>query len=386
MLWLNLLHFYQPANIDQEKLFEATDKSYRRILRALEEHPNIKFTLNLAGCLIVRWDEEYPEHNLIKRFARLIRRGQVELTGGAAYHALLPLVSEREAERQIIENEKIIRKYFGSDINTKGFFLPELAYSPNIARLIKKLGYRWLILDEITAGKKIDTKNIFLDQNSGLKIIFRHRLLSESYVPEKISKLLSTDNTIVSTTDAELYGLRHLDQPASFEKLLKSRRLITDTISGYINQRPVAEKLKLVSSSWQSTADELKNHNPFSLWQNPGSDIHQRLWQLANLAEQLYTKHKTDSNRRWSRWHLVRGLASCTFWWASQRDLRRVFGPLAWSPDMVKKGIDELASAIRSLEKSTNLQTKLDAEKMIADTRKILWQTHWLMRARKRLN
>jgi len=377
MLWINLLHLYQPANIDKAKLIEATEKSYERILRALEEHPKIKFTLNIAGCLLVRLDKDLDRRDLIHRFDRLVKRGQVELTGSAAYHALLPLVPEREAEKQILENEKIIKKYFGLQIKLKGFFLPELSYSPNIAKLIKNLGYRWLMLDEISAGKKIKTEKIYLDKNSGLKIIFRHRQLSESYVPEKIASFLSKDKIVVSTTDAELYGLRHLDQPASFEKLLKSAKLKTETVSNYLSQQPIAEKIKLLPSSWQSTKNELANRNPFALWKNPNNQIQNNLWQLALLAEKLYTQNLKDQNSWWSRWHLVRGLASCTFWWASNKDHRQVFGPLAWNPDEVEKGINDLARSIRSLEKSTDLKTKLKAERLVTKTKNLLWQTHW---------
>lgn len=383
MLWINLLHLYQPANIDKTKLIEATEKSYERILRALEEHPNIKFTLNIAGCLLVRWDEDLHRIDLIKRFKKLLDRGQIELTGSAAYHALLPLVPEREAKRQIVENEKIIKKYFGVQIKLKGFFLPELAYSPTIARLIKKLGYRWLILDEVSAGKKIETEKIYLDKNSGLKIIFRDRRLSESYVPEKITGLLPMNKIVVSTTDAELYGLRHLDQTAIFEKLLKSTKLRTEIISGYIEQQPLAGKIELTASSWQSTKNELAHNVPFALWQNPNNKIQKNLWQLAQLAEKIYTDKHKDQNTWWSRWHLVRGLASCTFWWASNKDLRKVFGPLAWNPDEVEKGINELARSVRSQELSTDLKTKLKAERLVTETKNLLWRTHWRALAKK---
>lgn len=380
MLWINLLHLYQPANIDKAKLMEATEKSYERILRALEEHPEIRFTLNIAGCLLVRWDEDLHRTDIIKRFKKLLDRGQIELTGSAAYHALLPLIPLREVKKQILENEKIIKKYFGAQAKLKGFFLPELAYSPAVARLIKKLGYRWLILDEISAGKKVATQNIYLDKNSGLKIIFRDRRLSESYVPEKIIGILSGKKIVVSTTDAELYGLRHLDQPASFEKLLKSSKLKTETISDYLDQQPPAGKIKVVASTWQSTENELRRNNPFSLWQNPNNIIQKKLWQLAILAEMLYVENIKNKNGWWARWHLVRGLASCTFWWASKKDLRKVFGPLAWNPDEVEKGINELARSIRSLEQSTDLKTKLKAEKLVTETKNLLWQTHWKSR------
>jgi len=195
--------------------------------------------------------------------------------------------------------------------------------------------------------------------------------------------LLSEKKIVISTTDAELYGLRHLDQTATFDKLLKSPKLKTETISGYLEQQPLAGKIELTASSWQSNEIELSHNIPFALWQNPNNKIQKNLWQLAQLAEKLYTEEHKDRNSWWSRWHLVRGLASCTFWWASNEDLRKVFGPLAWNPDEVEKGINELARSVRSLEKSTDLKTKLKAETLVTETKNLLWQTHWRASAKK---
>lgn len=382
MLWINFLHLYQPANIDRAKLVEATEKSYERILRALEEYPKIKFTLNITGCLLVRWDEELGRTDLIKRFKKLLDRGQIELTGSAAYHALLPLVGLKESQAQIVEQEQILKKYFGRSFKPKGFFLPELAYSPEIARLIKKLGYRWLILDEISAYGKLgvlDFSKKYRDRSSGLDLVFRQRKISESFVPETVLKFSGKKGAamVISATDAELYGLRHLDQPASFEKLLGAPRLEALTISDYLSRLDNPKKIEPVASSWQSSETELKNGQPFALWYNETNSLQKKLWRLAGLAQTLGQKYRRDKNAWWARWHLVRGLASCAFWWASDKDFRAVFGPVSWNPDEVENGANELIRSIRSLEASTNLKTKTDAEKLAAEIKKEIWLKHW---------
>ena len=112
MKWINFLHLYQPMNAEAATIKEATEKSYYRIVRALEEHPDIRFTLNISGCLLIRWDELGLEE-IIKRIDNLIKKGQIDLVGTAAYHPLLPLISEEEAKRQIGENKNILKKYFG---------------------------------------------------------------------------------------------------------------------------------------------------------------------------------------------------------------------------------------------------------------------------------
>jgi len=50
--WVNLLHFYQPPAADRETVVEAAEKSYKKIIDVLKKNPNIKFTLNIAGCLL----------------------------------------------------------------------------------------------------------------------------------------------------------------------------------------------------------------------------------------------------------------------------------------------------------------------------------------------
>jgi len=70
MLWINFLHLYQPANADAVHIKEATDLSYLRIIRALEEHPNLKFTLNISGCLVLRW-KNLKMTDLLERIKKL---------------------------------------------------------------------------------------------------------------------------------------------------------------------------------------------------------------------------------------------------------------------------------------------------------------------------
>lgn len=379
MLWINFLHFYQPANIGSNKILEATEKSYERILRALEEHPQIKFTFNLSGCLLMRLNNELKRQDLIKRIDRLIKKDQIELTGSAAYHPILPLINYQIAIEQIKENENILKKYFGQNLKLTGFYLPEMAYSPQIATLIKNLNYRWIILDEISLVEKtkINPRKKYQDKKNNLNIIFRNKKYSQSYPPEKLLKNISQDETIITATDAELYGLRHLDETGNFENILKNSNLKTLTISSYLKNLKKNNFINLKKSSWESTEEELKNNNPFKLWKDPKNILQIKLWELADLAQKIYLKYPKDFNYWWSYWHMVRGLASCTFWWASAQNLSHVFGPIAWHPDQVELGAQELIRSIRDLNQSTNLKEKIKAENIYTEIIKLIWITHW---------
>ncbi|MFA5162941.1 MAG: hypothetical protein WC441_00250 [Patescibacteria group bacterium] len=383
MLWLNFLHLYQPANLDPYYIKEAADKSYRRLVNLLEEHPRLKFTINISACLLDRL-ADIGYQDLLLRLQKLICRGQIELVGSAAYHAFLPLLPDQEIIKQIKEQEQIIKKYFGP-VKLKGFFSPEMAYSHKLGRIIKSLGYKWLILDEIAFNGKLnanlDFSRVYLDKNSGLKIIFRDRKLSNSYVPDSILTLLKEEkkSIAISATDGELYGLRHEDPTAELEKLAKANNLQSQIISEFIADFPAKSlvSVNLRPSTWESTPAELRWRRPFWLWRAPQNKIHSYTWRLAELAMDLDESYQKDKNHYYCRWHLVRGLASCTFWWASGRNFSHNFGPLAWSPDEVERGLNDLIRSVRSLQDPRTKNAKIKAEKLYIKAKGLLWRRHW---------
>jgi predicted glycosyl hydrolase (DUF1957 family) len=379
MIWINFLHLYQPANSDPYNIKEATERSYERLVRALEKNPHIKFTLNISGCLLLRW-EELGYLDLMNRIKKLAERGQIEITGTAAYHGLLPLLPAEEVRAQIKTNENIVRQFLGKKIKLRGFFLPEMAYSPAVAKIVKKLGYRWLILDEIAYNGRFDQVNfneVCTDRNSGLKIVFRSRRFSNSYVPDHLEEFLENNKIVITGTDAELYGLRHEDPTGELEKVLKNKKIKTALISDFIAGAGRSRLIDLVACSWESQPTELKRNKPYILWSDKNNKVQVEIWKLANFSQELVGRYYRDDNYDWARWHLVRGLASCTFWWASGRDFSHNFGPYAWSPDEIERGLNELIRAVRSLHDVTTRPMKIKAEKMYIKIKEMIWKKHW---------
>jgi hypothetical protein len=233
-----------------------------------------------------------------------------------------------------------------------------------------------------------------MEAASGLKVIFRNRELSTAYPPDKLWPLLIKQEKTadpkagqkifesviaITATDAELYGLRHEDPTAELEKIVKRKNLQTATVSGFLKSRGkrLPEAVKLAPSSWESTPREVRDGRPFTLWRDKDNKIQTNLWKLANLSLTLGEKYKSDKNYYWYYWHLARGLASCTFWWASGRDFKPVFGPYAWSPDDIERGLEDLIRSVRSLEEPKTKRAKLEAEKYYLKIKKLIWEAHW---------
>jgi len=383
MLWINFLHFYQPANIESYKIKEALDKSYSRLVRLMEEHQELKMTWNISGCL---WERlaDAGENDFIRRVKLLAASGRLELVSSAAYHALLPLVPVAETVRQIKENETILKKYLGSNFKARGFFLPEMAYSPEVAVAVKKAGYDWIIVDEgiFPAGQKPDSSHHYRDRASGLSVIFRNRRLSSAYPPDQLLAISqdskNNKGVYITATDAELYGLRHQDPTAEMEKIVALPITQTLTISEYLDSLsgPV-EELELRAGTWESSEADISQGRAYELWSGHRNLIQRDLWKLARLALKAGAAATADSNFFWYRWHLVRGLASCTFWWASGRDFSNDFGPYAWSPDDIERGLDDLVRSVRSLNSPDSLANKLKVEKYYLKIKKRIWREHW---------
>lgn len=378
MLWLNFIHLYQPANSSSARIKEAADKSYWRLTRLLEENPSLFFTANISACLLERLRDEGYE-DLLESWRRLIKDGRLELVGSAAYHGFLPFLPTREVLYQIKRQEEIILEILGVDVRGGGFFLPEMAYTPELAKLVRQQGYSWLILDEAVLPKDAKNVNVCVDNNSDLKIIIRHRSTSNAYLPDTLNKLSLADQRpelIITATDAELYGLRHEDPTAELEKMVKIKDLRTQTVSNFLQQQVDFPTLTLRSASWE-TNQQSRREQPFVIWRDRHNRVQTDLWNLAALALAAGENYPNDPGYQWYRWHLNRGLASCAFWWASGWDFFHNFGPVAWNPDEVENGLNDLVRSLRSLQDQRSLREKIKGEKLAAKIRRHLWELHW---------
>ena len=372
---VNFLHIYQPPWQQRGILEQIASESYEYLLTLWEKYPKFKTTLNITGNLVEQWQDIRPD--LLKRLQRLVKKNQIELVGSAKYHAILPLLSDKEVKRQIDLNNQVLSQYFDSKKIT-GFYLPEMSYSDQVAKIIKKAGFKYLILDQIHYTSEIDNNILYKIKKIGLQVVFRDRKISKHYPPEIIYKKfdnLQDDQIIITATDGEIYGHQHEDWHGYIEKILANKKLQVLNITSYLKNLDTTNLIDLRAASWETTPAELKKHVSYALWQDPSNKIHKLLWKLVNLSSNLVDKYKGDPNWHWARNHLDRGVSSCTFWWASAKQPSG-WSPLTWNPDMIDNGSEELIRVIRSLAKATTAE-KIKAEKIYIDIKKQTWLTHW---------
>lgn len=377
LTWVNFLHLYQPPGQEPKILQQVADEGYRYLLGLFDQYPNFRATLNISGSLVEQWSE----HNftdVIEGFRRLVAAGRVELVGSAMYHPILPLLPKVEVARQITLNNEVLSKTFDPLYAPTGFYLPEMAYSERVAKVIGEHGFKWLLLDEVHAKQQpVDPTKRYRLKGSELRVVFRNRYFSNNFPPEAIfKKLPSLSGPVVTAQDGEIYGHRHRDTQGFIKQLLTSPQVEVVTVSEYLHSLTTEQTIEVRAASWESTPALLKARQPYHLWLDRRNKIHQGLYALQIHLMELLERHHQDPNFAWARRHLDRGLASCYAWW-SARARPSAFSPLTWHPAQIEKGVHELLESMRSLTK-LRPSTKIRIEDEGARLLRLIWRSHWL--------
>jgi predicted glycosyl hydrolase (DUF1957 family) len=377
---MNFLHLYQPPGQARGFLSRVTKESYRFILRELRRTPRARMTINISGSLTEQLIK-FRLDDVLKELKRLVERGQIELTGTAMYHPILPLLPPDEIRRQILLNDALHRKVFGRAWKPRGFYLPEMAYRSTVAQLLPSMKVRWIILDDLAFPNGTPNPNTpYGIRDLSLNVVFRNRALSSDFVPRVLLDLLDAPEApenVITATDGEMYGHHHHDTSKDFRKILTDKRIHMDTISHYLDRHPPADRREIRprASSWVSTLPYLHKRIPYQFWNNPTNPIHQTTWDLARLAIRILKRQSHDPGWAIARSQLDQGLASCTFWWSA--GMRPVaMSPITWNPDEIERGINALIRSIRSLDQLPPVQ-RLRAEGLYLQIKELIWKKHW---------
>ncbi|TXT67365.1 MAG: Alpha-amylase [Promethearchaeota archaeon] len=390
--WAPLLHLYQPPWQDVDVLRKINHECYKPLFEVIELHENAKFSININGVLIELLDE-YGMSDTIELLRNLESENKVEILGTAKYHPILPLIPEKEVLRQIQMNEDLNKEFFGDHWERKGFFPPELAVSPNVAKIVREQGYEWIIMSGIACPAKWCYDQIY-HSPKGLKLFFRDDILSnkisfkKATAKEFLSEIGSMhksstqegkNNTYVITAmDGETFGWHIKNYETTF--IGKALNLIEE---GFINDTPTKnvpypkkpqnnditlekdtikiefisnldqffpisrEPMTPLSSSWSTSYDDLQCKVCYPLWHHPENNIHvfysktmRSLNKLMNLADNLdlTREWKVENHYNTARWFYDRALHSCPMWWANPFQG-------TWSPNLIYKGLELIIKA-----------------------------------------
>jgi len=362
--WAPLLHMYQPTFQDRRVLQQIDKECYKPLLKMFEEHDNVKISININAVLIDML-YEFDLSDTLEILQNLESSNKIEITGTAKFHPILPLIPQKESEHQIEINEKNLRNEF-KQWERGGFFPPEMSISSQVAKYIRELGYKWVIMSGIACPVEWPTDQIYTSPN-GLMLFFRDDILSnkisfnsitaKGFVEEILGMVKENnesrqkDKYIITAMDSETFG-HHIKK---FERIFLSKafELINDLQKEikieFISDLPKffpfnKEKIIPKDSSWSTSYDDIMAGVPYALWDHPDNKVHSLYWKIVRSLNNLMNLiSKLDLNQSWdveshyntSRWFYDRGICSDTTWW-SNPDRGN------WSPNLIYKGIELL--------------------------------------------
>ncbi len=353
------LHIYQPPTQDRKMTKKIAGESYEKIISLLEEFPMAKITLNINASLTQQL-YEVGEERLLERMAHLAYGGQIEFTGSAAYHPILPDLPKREISRQINLNTSINQSYFGSAYQPRGFFPPEMAYDYRVGEVVEKHGFEWIIVD----GTAVATWEKYLSHiyrsSSGRLLAFpREDELSYRIAFGRVRTMLGllrfmTDKEcrkrqyVIFAMDGETFGHHQPKQLVLLRDLFKAnrddKRVQLTTISELDSLYPKRVQTELLSSTWGYT-EFVDGQRVWVRWRNPENPVHSVLNEIRSLA--LHEVHVEDDT---SRELLDKALNSDTYWWSS--------GKPYWHPGMVYRGAEMFCDAVKYSDSATEKQKR----------------------------
>lgn len=339
------LHLYQPSTQFPAILHKVVRESYEPIIQILEANPASLINLNVSGALIEQLARGHTD--LLYRLSRLVGRRQVELTGSACYHPLLPYLPADEANRQVRLNEQAVKKNLGEEVKLgPGFFAPEMSIDASVCQEIKNLGYSYVIADESAVPEKeksfLSHSRVFIDRNSGLKILCRHKELSLDIAFSKLRNIsdfieaVSGKPCVILAMDGETFGHHRPEQMELLRSILQyyviSKEIQLVWLSDLVQVEPAIET-EVQRSCWGED---------FSRWDNPQNKLHRLQWRLLNAAIKAVNECSGRSDGYWqARCLLDAGLQSDQFWWASHNP--------CWHYKMVERGARLLKDAVEAL-------------------------------------
>jgi alpha-amylase/alpha-mannosidase (GH57 family) len=300
------------------------DSNHRPLLKLLADL-RMPCAVSIPWGLTERWLSE-GYNDCLNLCAEMLRRGEVEFVGTAAYHPILPLLPRPAIERQVVEDQARHRELFPGWA-CGGFVPPEMAFGPELLPILREAGYQWCAVDDTPYACLSGTPpHQYVPLCADLKVLLRSSMWSRALVNRArdggSGKALAKD--MVSGLrdwmggDAG-YAFLATDSESFGEHRRGSLKVLSEFLGGLVSSgrarlvRPSslvevfpARNDEIPPGSWRTTPEQFWEGEFFAPWQSRYNDAHSYLWELTDLAVTAVSKLQQ---------RLDRSLHAGFFWW-----------------------------------------------------------------------
>jgi len=325
-----LLHCYQPWWQSREVMERVSDECYRPLFRLINSQAQKYLTINAQWALIEQLEKRGID-DVMSLMKKALTDDKIEFVSTAAYHPILPLISSEMAERQI-KCDSEMKEERGIKPNSKGFYLPELAYDPALIPTLKKFDVAWTLTDDTPFGAQF--RSVPFDRIvalGGLGVFLRSGLWSnliawgkigwrdfENWFPAEIHRWTSgKESYVILAMDTETFGHHHKKLLSDFLKPLleafgnNEREGVKIEPLGDIFRASPKVSGYVPPGSWATTPDDFFTGDYFPLWSSPRNRLHGVMWEISNLAVSCLDKKLRHDLE------ILKCQTSCQFWWVA---------------------------------------------------------------------
>lgn len=328
-----LLHFYQPWWQFPDVLSRIVDECYRPIFSWLSRRTRFSFSANVNWSLLELL-RAHGHDDVIALIKDAADHGNIELFGTAAHHPILPLNTVEENERQIARDREG-KATLGIPASTcGGFYLPEYAYSREVARPLVRAGFSYAVADDaLFAAQHGYVPFDRVPKADGLSVFLRSRLWGNAmsqgrYDFDRFDREFTDaignwfgggTGYVVLATDAETFGHHH---KRLFDWLLKPMVENWERGESPVEILPfeglhgtfarASGEMAVPPGSWSTENYDFVAGDHFPLWNSPKNIYHRALWRLVHAARQFGAEPAAHED-------VLKALSSCCWWQVSGR-------------------------------------------------------------------
>jgi 4-alpha-glucanotransferase len=361
------LNFHQPPG-NLEHLLDTNEWAAKELLWAIDRMPRAlwdyegiaKVHLNLSGTLLETLSNpSFQErvHGIVKcgeLLWHLQNRRLFEVLGTGYYHPVLPLIPPADREEQLVRWQGVAKHLFWRS-DFRGFWPPEMGFCMELIPLLKRLGYRYVLVDSnyIEPAGEMRWEEIryrpHLARFEGEEIIVlvRDRELSDAqqsgmdagwFMNEVHERTKNCDfpPLVMTATDGDNGGwFRNTNDKANFwsvcyrELLEKVRRGETEIepvfIHEYLDRHGAHGEVKVRTGAWNTG---WHHGADFMQWTGSGAQkqVLTRIHEIseafhstrAKLLERQETSPSLAAQLEQAYWRLLRAETSCNLFWGEE--------------------------------------------------------------------
>jgi alpha-amylase/alpha-mannosidase (GH57 family) len=259
-------HNHQPVGNFRSVFETAFEDCYRPFLKAIREHPSVRFAAHYSGPLLEYMRENEPECWDI--LAGLAARGQVELLGGGFYEPILTTIPEADRLGQLEMMSGFLERHFGA--RPRGIWLTERVWEPSLPSTLARAGIEYTLLDEehfhYAGVRDMHAYYITEDEGRPLKIFPIDKTLRYLIPFQSLDKfgsywegIRARGGLAILGDDGEKFGLWPGTKKWVFEEgwldrflqILDGDKIRTATYAEVLDERPPAGRVYLPPASYE---------------------------------------------------------------------------------------------------------------------------------------